>query len=466
MSKPLIFISHKHKDRDKAEHVAKFVRDLTAEQFDVYLSSKAGYEGPGFGQDLKKELRENLWHSALLILVFTQQDDDWSWCMWECGAADVPFSKPCDETRVVVFQCFDEAPKVFNTLSVRLQDKESVKQFAFEFLKPDFLPRHDGEAAPWKQDVLLEKAETFHKTFVDAYPQKDPPPEYWGARPFMKLRYEETEDEKFPDSLTDEPDNISSHTELLRVVDHANCLQYFGISSIDVDASLAYFAKSWQDDSPVDADARWIKSLLSEIVRAKQKKSVLNDRNAPFRHVNRDTEYELCLGRISRTRNIYDFDVHFIELGGMKKISEVMTPIDMITKRDLANQAADKISLTELIPALEIDDRTRLPVLEAGQPKYIVHLSMIDHFVRKMAFSGKPIDMLTLQHILEDNDMSIFFSNTFATVNPNATLREAWSAMNEISNCEDIFVTEDGTKEGKVVGWIVDRLLLAEGNPF
>ena len=49
--------------------------------------------------------------SDLVILIFTSEEADWSWCMWECGVA----TNPRDErpTEVVVLQCGDSAPKPY-----------------------------------------------------------------------------------------------------------------------------------------------------------------------------------------------------------------------------------------------------------------------------------------------------------------------------------------------------------------
>ena len=71
MSQPLLFISHKHDDEAIASKVAKFVRTITGGQVDVYQSSTPEFEGPRVGKPLKDELRDALWRTDVVILVYT-----------------------------------------------------------------------------------------------------------------------------------------------------------------------------------------------------------------------------------------------------------------------------------------------------------------------------------------------------------------------------------------------------------
>ena len=88
--KPLLFISHKHDDRKIAEELATFVRKKTLGQVNVYLSSNPRYLGPRQGKNLNDELKQALWEAKVVLLVYTSNDNDWSYCMWECGVATDP----------------------------------------------------------------------------------------------------------------------------------------------------------------------------------------------------------------------------------------------------------------------------------------------------------------------------------------------------------------------------------------
>jgi hypothetical protein len=108
--KPLLFISHKTDDTKYAQAIAEFVQNISGGLVDVFVSSDPRFEGPRIGKGLNKDLSLALWRAGLVILVYTSEDKDWAWCMWECGVATDPDSP---DTKVIVLQCSDAEPKVF-----------------------------------------------------------------------------------------------------------------------------------------------------------------------------------------------------------------------------------------------------------------------------------------------------------------------------------------------------------------
>src|SRR4051794_27688942 len=107
---PLLFISHKHSDRQIAEALGRFIEERSAARIKVHLSSSPDFQGPRFGKALNAQLRAALWQTEFLILVYTSSDQDWSYCMWECGMAAHPQSP---NTTLIVFQCGSEMPSPF-----------------------------------------------------------------------------------------------------------------------------------------------------------------------------------------------------------------------------------------------------------------------------------------------------------------------------------------------------------------
>ena len=89
-TEPLVFISHKHSDQRIAETIARFLRTRSGGQFRVHLSSSPNFEGPRLGQPLNNELKRALAAAETVILVFTTDTEDWSYCMRECGVATDP----------------------------------------------------------------------------------------------------------------------------------------------------------------------------------------------------------------------------------------------------------------------------------------------------------------------------------------------------------------------------------------
>jgi hypothetical protein len=102
--KPLLFISHKHVDHEVATALADFIKDHTGAQVRIHVSSNPDYQGPAAGRVINQALRETLWQTEALILVYTSADQDWSYCLWECGVA-TNRGRP---ENIIVLQCGDE----------------------------------------------------------------------------------------------------------------------------------------------------------------------------------------------------------------------------------------------------------------------------------------------------------------------------------------------------------------------
>src|SRR5215468_4421154 len=94
---PTIFISHKHADHSIADVIREFVERRSNREVTVFQSSSGESEGPELGRPLTNELKNALWKAGIVILIYTSEDQDWQWCMWECGVATNPHSP---DTRV------------------------------------------------------------------------------------------------------------------------------------------------------------------------------------------------------------------------------------------------------------------------------------------------------------------------------------------------------------------------------
>jgi hypothetical protein len=106
--------------------------------------------------------------------------------------------------------------------------------------------------------------------------------------------------------------------------------------------------------------------------------------------------------------------------------------------------------------------RQRLPMLDAeGKGKYVLHRSTIDAFV---APKKRPPDVdestLSLKDLLEDSKVKDYILNSFLPLGPEATLADAKDLLDKNPQCLDILVTKDGTKNGTVVGWITNVMVL------
>jgi hypothetical protein len=106
--------------------------------------------------------------------------------------------------------------------------------------------------------------------------------------------------------------------------------------------------------------------------------------------------------------------------------------------------------------------RQRLPILDDdGTGKYVLHRSTIDAFI---APKKRPPDVdestLSLKDLLEDPKIKDYIINSFLPLAPDATLADAKDLLDKNPQCLDILVTQNGTKNGIVAGWITNVMVL------
>src|SRR5574338_1716959 len=106
--------------------------------------------------------------------------------------------------------------------------------------------------------------------------------------------------------------------------------------------------------------------------------------------------------------------------------------------------------------------RQRLPILDSdGKGKYVLHRSTIDAFI---APKKRPPEVdestLSLKDLLEDPKLKEYIVNSFLPLRPDATLADAKDLLDKNPQCLDILVTQDGTKNGIVAGWITNVMVL------
>ncbi len=106
--------------------------------------------------------------------------------------------------------------------------------------------------------------------------------------------------------------------------------------------------------------------------------------------------------------------------------------------------------------------RNRLPILDAkGKGKYVLHRSTIDAFLAAKKHPPTATEAtLTLKDLLEDPKLKDFIVNSFMALSEAQTLADAKDLFDKNPLCLDILVTKDGTKNGIVVGWITNVMVL------
>lgn len=141
----------------------------------------------------------------------------------------------------------------------------------------------------------------------------------------------------------------------------------------------------------------------------------------------------------------------------------VMLPTKDVTAYVLAAPKTEgdvKIQADLIDVCLVPKNRNRLPILtDAGLVRYVIHRSLIDGFLVKQVLAGKQIKDVTLADMLADPQIGGAIKGGFGTAKPKASLAEVKAQIDGIPDCADVFVTEDGSRNTKVLGWITNVMV-------
>jgi TIR domain len=470
---PLLFISHKHSDRRIAEVLARFVEERSAAGIKVHLSSSPDFQGPKFGKALNAQLREALWKTELLILVYTSADQDWSYCMWECGMAAHPQSP---NTTVIVFQCGAEIPSPFqDVLRVNARNLSDIKRFVNQLLRdPAVFTSAPKAIAPLLKDTTIENwAKDLHTELAQVLPPLDDGQvEQWPAWPYLRLELPRTETDRIEQAVESERLNLShrivgDHAEVVR--SDARVAQLFGKQGFPARFKFHELLNAWKNKYP-DGDPRWFDSCCEQIMEcARRGFPVIS--SASMREIGGDFSFTPVVTRVQRLpfSGSVQFDVYFFNLSDPRAVpvtSRMVPTVDLFYKR-VGEIDPEAFRLKDLIQELTTHKRNRVPILTTGgAPLYIVHRSMIEQFIVKSVLQregAKDPGDLTLADLLADPDMKSTFEKTYAVVSRQSTLAQAKAAMVAKDNCSDVFVTHGGTPQEAVLG-LLTNVEIARGS--
>lgn len=142
---------------------------------------------------------------------------------------------------------------------------------------------------------------------------------------------------------------------------------------------------------------------------------------------------------------------------------EAMIPLEgPNTAKLVLDRTPKDILLTDLLQSFNSTGRNRLPVLDTkGAVKFVLHRSLVDKYLsaHMMANEGarSPLQA-SLQDLLMDPEYQKM-ATAFEAVGRGDSLIVAKQKLDSIRECADIFVTEDGSKKGKAIGWITNVII-------
>jgi hypothetical protein len=271
-SQPLLFISHRHADREIADVIRDFITFRSGGDVVVYQTSSSDAQAPKIGRSVNRELRRALWKSEVLVLIYTSQERDWDYCMWECGVATHSES---EDTSVIVLQCGRHLPRVFaDQVAVDIRDSDKVRRFVNAFLTdPGFFPGRDEAVTRFQpNDTNVERAtQALYEDLQRVVrPDDDGQVEEWHAMPFVQL--ELTANQVL--QITEEQDDQKAQLLTSRLLMDASVLTadresaaLFGRPTLPVGESFGQILpRAVREGQPPE----WLKSLAGQMTRATQ----------------------------------------------------------------------------------------------------------------------------------------------------------------------------------------------------
>jgi len=151
------------------------------------------------------------------------------------------------------------------------------------------------------------------------------------------------------------------------------------------------------------------------------------------------------------------------KLGEKISVNEKMIPINKITFYTISGDNDKKDIKLEEIYKMFNETVTRVPVLDNDNIlQYVIHQSIIYKFISEKSINasldGKPFDVkaLTLDDFLKHKGIEELVHDAIAFVPKEATLLKAKEEMENVKNCQDVFITDTGKEKGKVLGWLTN----------
>jgi hypothetical protein len=264
-SRPVLFISHRHADQPIADVLRKFVTDRSGGRIAVFQSSSAQAENPRVGRELQKELKEHLWAAGVVVLVYTSPEEDWSYCMWECGVATHPASP---EIKIVVLQCGPQPPSVYSdAVRVNALDPTSILKFTNEFLtSPDFFPDRREAVAPGfspNGDEVQQAGSQLHDALQEVIPSAPEEGDDWATVPFLCLQLTYAEVDAIQKLDASKGARAVLDTARVNQID-GEAKRLFGVGRVDQLELFSRLVEVWEQGRP-DAPTGWVDELAEQV---------------------------------------------------------------------------------------------------------------------------------------------------------------------------------------------------------
>ncbi|MGH2732466.1 MAG: peptidoglycan-binding protein [Actinomycetota bacterium] len=269
--KPLLFISHRHEDKTIADILRSFIISRTANRVEVFQSSSAMAEGPRVGGLLNRQLMDFLWHTDVLILLYTNPNRDWSYCMWEYGVM-LDDRKP--DAKPILFQFADRYPPLFSDqVRVDVRKRHDVEKFTKDLLTDrDFFPNYPGPVTGFfrESEDVKRASDELYESLLAVAPEDNEDPEPWPPYPYLQLSIDLDHINRICQAAMKERVQLAREVvenEAVLTTGNAEAGRLFGKRTRVENIAFKELLARWREKFP-DWQARWVDAICSQIIAA------------------------------------------------------------------------------------------------------------------------------------------------------------------------------------------------------
>jgi hypothetical protein len=227
------------------------------------------------------------------------------------------------------------------------------------------------------------------------------------------------------------------------------------MKSLPPNMRFGSLVRTFTQHSP-EAEPAWLRSCIAQVLSVAERR-LADIRWASFKECDGDRSYTPIVSRMLRlpSEGKAQFDLHFFDLSNPRAIAVTSRMIELPNiYRKYLDDVTQNAKLADLRNEMAKLDKERLPIFaNDGCPLFMIHRSIFERYLLDQQLEGKNLHELTVRHLLDDS-CGRSFAAAFATVSPAASLADAQQAM--AGNIRDVFVTEDGSRNMPVLGWLTN----------
>ncbi len=455
--KPAVFISHSEGDKAIASYIAQFIKSESGNRISVFLSSDPRFKTVRMGEEISVEVGEAIADCDVFLFVYTRKDVDWSWCMFEWGMASHPSSA---KSTMIVFQCGSDEPKIHAARRrVDLRVREDVYEFVKQYLTSKQVFRSGKAVADHPEDIIKEKANLLFEGLAPLIRDIDPPVQT-STWPYLQISVPLETVQK----ITSETSPLDTEAQLNLLKESAKILKadekvlnVFGRIGLAHNVLLSKIARSVTGITG-RRHTLLLDCCCQQIAEASAD-TIPSIRTVTVQGLGQGIEFVPVVTKVQRVGYLRTvlFDLYLLSrpAASSKSVSEAMLR-HFYWK--LWDTQLEQSRLVDISKNMKKQKKNRLPVLDENEViRYVIHRASINEFI---VANLSRADQLTMHDLLADERMRATFEQSFAFIAIDDSLEQARAKITK--KVRDVFVTQTGSPQETVRGWLTDVDLASE----